>query len=85
MPSDEASLLKQLKQKSQIVVQDTVNSYVLQVTDIHARGEQMPIEYARGEIEKTILRQRQVEFIQSERDALYERAIQLGKMKRYEK
>ncbi len=85
MPLDESNLLKQLKQKHQIVLQDSVNNYVLQVIDLYARGEQMPLDYARGEIEKIILSQRQVEFIQSERDLLYENAVQQGKLKRYEK
>lgn len=85
MPSDDAYVHKQLSQKKQIVVQDSVNSYILQVTDIHARGEQMPLEYARDEIEETILSQRQVAFIQAEREALYEKAVQHGKLKRYEK
>lgn len=85
MPLDESNLLKQLKQKHQIVLQDSINNYVLQVTDLYARGEQMPLDYARGEIEKIILSQRQVEFIQSERDLLYENAVQQGKLKRYEK
>ena len=85
MPLDESNLLKQLKQKHQIVLQDSINNYVLQVIDLYARGEQMPLDYARGEIEKIILSQRQVEFIQSERDLLYENAVQQGKLKRYEK
>ena len=37
------------------------------------------------EIEKIILSQRQVDFIESERENLYNNAIQSGKLKRYEK
>ena len=64
---------------------DSLNNYILQVVDVYVKGEQMPIDYARKEIEKIILSQRQVDFIESERENLYNNAIQSGKLKRYEK
>ena len=85
MPSEEDNLQKQLKQQRQITMQDSLNSYILQVVDVYVKGEQMPIDYARKEIEKIILSQRQVDFIESERENLYNNAIQSGKLKRYEK
>lgn len=85
MPFEEDNLQKQLKQQRQITVQDSLNSYILQVVDVYVKGEQMPIDYARKEIEKIILSQRQVDFIESERENLYNNAIQSGKLKRYEK
>ena len=85
MPFEEDNLQKQLKQKRQITMQDSLNNYILQVVDVYVKGEQMPIDYARKEIEKIILSQRQVDFIESERENLYNNAIQSGKLKRYEK
>lgn len=85
MPFEEDNLQKQLKQQRQITMQDSLNSYILQVVDVYVKGEQMPIDYARKEIEKIILSQRQVDFIESEREKLYNNAIQSGKLKRYEK
>ena len=52
---------------------------------MHPKGEQMPIDYARKEIENIILRNRQVDFLRRERDLLYEKAIKEGQLKRYEK
>lgn len=85
MPFEEDNLQKQLKQQRQITMQDSLNNYILQVVDVYVKGEQMPIDYARKEIEKIILSQRQVDFIESEREKLYNNAIQSGKLKRYEK
>ena len=44
------------------------------------RGEQMPMDYARPEIEKIVLSKRQVEFLQKERERMYNEAIQSGKV-----
>ena len=85
MPFEEDNLQKHLKQQRQITMQDSLNNYILQVVDVYVKGEQMPIDYARKEIEKIILSQRQVDFIESERENLYNNAIQSGKLKRYEK
>jgi hypothetical protein len=49
------------------------------------KGTLMPLTYARKEIETILLRQRQVDFLQRERDYLYEEAINTGKLKLYEK
>ena len=84
MPFEQDNLNKQLKTQRQIEVQDTVNTYVLQVTDMHLQGELKPLTYARREIENILLRQRQVEFLQKERDWLYENAIEKGKLRIYE-
>ena len=84
MPFEQDNLNQQLKTKRQIEVQDTVNTYVLQVTDMHLKGELKPLTFARKEIENILLRQRQVEFLQKERDLLYEHAIKVGKLRLYE-
>ena len=85
MPIERADLETQLKTKTQIEVSDSLKTYILHVTDKHLRGEKMPIEYARPEIEKIILNARQVEFLQKERERLYNEAIQDKKIKFYEK
>lgn len=84
MPFEQDDLNKQLKTKRQIEVQDSVNTYILQVTDMHLKGEQKPLTYARQEIETILLRQRQVEFLEKERYLLYEKALKEGKLKLYE-
>ena len=84
IPMDRAELENQLKTKNQIEKTDSTKTYLLQVTDKHLRGEQMPMEYARPEIEKIVLSTRQVEFLQKERERLYNEAIQKGTIKFYE-
>lgn len=84
MPFKQDNLEKQLKTKRQIELQDSLNVYLLQVTDMYYRGTQMPLMYARKEIENILLRQRQVQFLQNEREKLYEEAIKQGKLKLYE-
>lgn len=85
MPFSEANLQKQLAQKRQVVVEDSVNTYLLQVSDVHIKGSEMPLDYARGAIEQILLNERRVDFLEQERKKLYEKAIQQGKLKRYEK
>ncbi|MBR5854227.1 MAG: hypothetical protein IKY87_00940 [Paludibacteraceae bacterium] len=85
MPFERDDLNKQLKTKRQLELQDTMNIYILQVTAMHFQGSLMPLTYARDEIENILLRQRQVDFLHREREALYEKAIKVGKLKLYEK
>ena len=80
VPIERNDLENQLKTKNRIEVTDSTKTYLLQVTDKHMRGENMPIEYARPEIEKIVLNARQVEFLQKERERLYNEAIQSGKV-----
>lgn len=85
MPFEKNNLNHQLKHKKQIELQDSVNVYILQITEMHMQGTMMPLSYARKEIETILLRQRQVDFLQRERESLYEEAIKKGKLKLYEK
>jgi len=80
MPAERADLESALKNKNQIEVTDSLKTYILQVTEKHLRGEQMPVEYARPEIEKIVLNARQVEFLNKERERLYNEAIQEKKI-----
>ena len=85
MPIREENLRSLLKQKRQVSLQDSLNTYVLQVSEMYLAGDKMPLDYARGEIEKVILAQRQVEFIEQRREDLYNNALEQGKLKIYEK
>lgn len=85
MPYSQDELSKQIKQKKQILAQDSLNVYLLQVTDFCGKGEYKPLEYVQDEIKELILSQRQVGFIRLLREDLYEKAVQQGKLKRYEK
>ena len=85
LPTTKEELSKQLKQKKQIEWCDSLNIYLLQVTDVCSAGEYEPLEYVQDKIQEMILSERQVEFVQSLRDDLYEKAIENGKLKRYEK
>lgn len=84
MPIERADLETKLKSNNQIEVTDSLKTYLLQVNEKHLRGEQMPLEYARPQIEKIVLSARQVEFLQKERERLYNEAIQSGRIKFYE-
>ena len=71
MPFERDELNRLLRSKQQIELQDSLSTYILQVTDKRMAGEPMPIEYARPEIEKAVLSQRRVQFLQEERERLY--------------
>ena len=80
IPLERAELESQLKTKNHIETSDSAKTYLLQITDKQMRGEQMPMDYARPEIEKIVLSKRQVEFLQKERERMYNEAIQSGKV-----
>lgn len=84
MPFQKDKIEKQLKPNRQIELEDSVNIYLLQITNLHLQGTQIPLSYARKEIESVLLRQRQVDFVQNERERLYDEAIKQGKLKVYE-
>lgn len=83
IPTDRAALEAALKTKNQIEVSDSLKTYLLQVTEKQLRGEKMPMEYARPEIEKIVLNARETEFLNKERERLYNEAIQRGDVKFY--
>lgn len=84
IPIDRKEFENRLRNKNQIETSDTIRTYLLQVTDKHLSGGQMPVEYARPEIEKIVLSGRQVDFLQQERVRLYEEAKQTGEIIFYE-
>ncbi|MBQ7631284.1 MAG: hypothetical protein IJS82_00785 [Paludibacteraceae bacterium] len=80
LPIERADLENQLKSKNQIELSDSLKTYILQITEKHKRGEAMPIDYARPDIEKIILTTRQVDFLQAERERIYEEAVEEQKV-----
>jgi len=85
MPIDRGELENRLKQNSMIETTDSTRTYLLRVTDKCLRGDRMPIEYARPEIEQIILSGRRVEFLQKERERLYDEAVVSKKIQFYER
>jgi len=81
IPMERADLESRLRTKDQIEVSDSTKTYLLQITEKHMRGEAMPIDYARPEIEKIVLYARQADFLRSERERLFREAIETGKVK----
>ena len=84
LPFERNELDELMKKNSQIEITDSLNTYLLQVTDKHLQGELMPIDYARPQLEEYILSTRQTEFLREERSRLYKEAIEKGKVKFYE-
>ncbi len=84
MPMGKNDLPKLLKQNRQIVLADSVSTYVLQVTDLLQAGEPMPLEYAKEEIEPILLRERTNVFLQEERRKIYDDAVRFKKVRIYE-
>ena len=80
IPIEHAELETRLKTKNRIEVADSLRTYILEVTEKCLKGEQMPLDYARPEIEQVVLSARQVEFLQKERERLYNEAIQEKKI-----
>ena len=81
IPIERSDLENRIKQKDQIEIKDLEKTFLLQLTAKHLRGQAMPLEYARPEIEKMILSARQVEFLRHERERQYDEAIQNNKIK----
>ena len=79
MPSNKWQ--KALAAGKQYAEQDSTSLYLLQVTDCRLAGEAMPVDYARQTIEKMILAERRVTFLQEQRQELYDDAVRYGKVK----
>lgn len=82
MPSN--NWQKTLAAGKQYAEQDTTSIYLLQVTDCRLAGQAMPVDYARPAIDKMILSERRVSFLQQQREELYDDAVRFGKI-RYQK
>ncbi len=84
MPLEQNNLIAELKNKQQVIVQDSLNKYILHVTDKCLRGKEMPFDYAKNEIQKIILSQKQNAFIKQEHERLYKESVRSQKVKIYE-
>lgn len=84
MPFEHNTFVSELKNKQQIILEDSLNKYILQVTDKCLRGNQMPFDYAKSEIKQIILSQRQNAFIKQEHERLYNEGVLSKKVKIYE-
>ena len=84
LPIERAELESKIKYSSHIEVADSTKTYILHITDKHMRGEPMPLEYARPQIEKILLNARQVEFLREERERMYEEAVRSKKIHFYD-
>ena len=80
LPIERGDLESKLKYSNRIEVTQEEKLFILQVTDKHLRGEAMPVDYARPQLEQIILNARQVEFLRKERERLYNEAIQTNKI-----
>lgn len=85
VPFDQKTLKHQIKTGQLVQMEDTVSVYMLQLTEVCGTGDPKPLDYVRGEIETIILSERRVEFIRKERERMYNKALEQGKLKRYEK
>jgi len=79
MPSNKWQ--KNLTAGKQYEERDSTSLYLLQVTDCRLAGEPMPLEYARTTIDKMILAERRVAFLQAQREQLYDEAVRFGKVR----
>lgn len=80
LPLERDELTTLLRQHTLVELQDSLSTFLLLVTDKHIAGEPMPLDYARPAIEELVLRQRQVGFLESEYDRLYDDALRRHKI-----
>ncbi len=72
---------KSLAAGKQFAEPDSTSLYLLQVSDCRLAGETMPLDYAREAIDKMVLSERRVTFLQEQRQKLFEDAVRFGKVK----
>ena len=85
LPMQPDVLQQKIRSHSMIQAEDSSSIYLLQVTDKKLRGEQMPVDYAAPEIRRLLEGLQQKEYLQEERERLYEEALLFHKLKLYEK
>ena len=80
LPTDSRSLQQEMRRHSLIELHDSTQVYILQITDKYFAGDIMPQDYAASEIERIILNQRELEFLQQKRHELYNDALKKKKI-----
>lgn len=73
--------LPQTIQKGLIEQTDSAKLYLLKVEEIRHKGDNMPYEYAKPEIENILRNRKKIEFLQSFEDELYVDALNRGHIK----
>lgn len=82
MPISEEALQTALRSQHLIEVKDSTQTYILQLTDKRLVGELMPLELAETEIRELMLAERKADFIQEQKDNLYNEAERRFRIKR---
>lgn len=82
MPITHDALEAALRNQQQIEVRDSAQIYILQLTDRKLTGDLMPLELAEPEIRKLMLAERRTDFIQEQKNAMFEEAELLFQVKR---
>lgn len=80
IPTSQDDFNTQLRHHTLIQFQDSTSTYIVQVTEKQLAGERMPLDYATTDIERTILNLKQVEFINTEKEKIYNKAIEQNKL-----
>ncbi len=75
MPIDAVKMTEALKKQSQIEVADSLQTYILEVTEKQLAGEAMPLDFATKEITNILLSDRQHSFLQQQKDDMYEDGV----------
>lgn len=81
IPMEESVLPSLIRCKSQIEYSDSINTYLLQVTDKHFAGELMPYDYAKTDIKKLMKRQSETYYLQHWEQDMFDQAIKNGDLK----
>ncbi len=75
IPMERNNMTTLLRDHKIISLSDSTSCYLLRVTDKKMKGETMPYEYARPEIEKLLLEKRQQAFLKEEKEKIYQEAV----------
>lgn len=81
MPLKVPEVEEYINKNRQIELKDTAFHYFLNVSDLRLMGEQEPYEFARPKVKDMMLNLKQVEFMKSVKDDLYQRAVKKNEIK----
>ena len=79
-----AELESRLRQNNTVETSDSTYTYMLRITDKCLKGDRMPLDYAKPKIQQLILSGRRVEFLNKEREQMYDAAVVSKKIRFYE-
>lgn len=84
MPIERNELESRLRQSNTVETKDSTYIYMLRITDKCLKGDRMPLDYAKPKIQQLILSGRRVEFLNKEREQMYDAAVVSKKIRFYE-